>query len=82
MDQGQPEAAEVQNLLGQVRAGDRGAFEQLFAKYRAYQHQFVELRLDPKLRARSVSRPGMAAAVTFSNIANVLIQTKAGKLVG
>jgi RNA polymerase sigma-70 factor (ECF subfamily) len=52
MDQAQPEAAEVQNLLGQVRAGDRVAFEQLFALYRVYLHQFVELRLDPKLRAR------------------------------
>jgi RNA polymerase sigma-70 factor, ECF subfamily len=52
MDQDQPETAEVQNLLGQVRAGDSGAFEQLFARYRTYLHQFVELRLDPKLRAR------------------------------
>jgi len=47
-----PDSAETQSLLHQAQAGDRQAFEQLFASHRAYLRQMVELRLDPKLRAR------------------------------
>jgi RNA polymerase sigma-70 factor (ECF subfamily) len=52
MDQMLPDSAETQRLLGQVRAGDRQAFEQLLARHRPYLRQLVELRLDPKLRPR------------------------------
>jgi len=47
-----PDSAETQSLLHQAQAGDRQAFEQLFASHRTYLRQMVELRLDPKLRAR------------------------------
>jgi RNA polymerase sigma-70 factor (ECF subfamily) len=53
MDQVTPGSAETQRLLQQVRTGDRQAFEQLLAQHRAYLRQFVELRLDPKLRSRA-----------------------------
>jgi RNA polymerase sigma-70 factor (ECF subfamily) len=52
MDQVPPDSAETQQLLQQVRTGDRRAFEQLLAQHRPYLRQFVELRLDPKLRPR------------------------------
>jgi RNA polymerase sigma-70 factor (ECF subfamily) len=39
-------------LLQQIRAGERQAFEQLFARHQAYLYRLVELRLDPKLRSR------------------------------
>jgi RNA polymerase sigma-70 factor (ECF subfamily) len=39
-------------LLEQVQAGDRRAFDRLFARYRAYLMQVVETRLDPRLLAR------------------------------
>jgi len=48
----QPESPETQGLLQQIRAGDRQAFEQLFARHQAYLQRLVELRLDPRLRAR------------------------------
>jgi RNA polymerase sigma-70 factor (ECF subfamily) len=47
-----PDSPETQDLLGRARAGDRGAFEQLFARHRAYLRQVVDLRLPPQLRAR------------------------------
>ena len=53
MDQVTPGSAETQRLLQQVRTGDRQAVEQLLAQHRAYLRQFVELRLDPKLRSRA-----------------------------
>src|SRR5262249_25570692 len=34
------------------RAGDRPAFDRLFARHRSYLHQFVSVCLDPKLLAR------------------------------
>src|SRR5262249_25406394 len=43
---------ETQSLLVRARAGDREAFELLFARQRTYLKQLVELRLDPKLCAR------------------------------
>jgi RNA polymerase sigma-70 factor (ECF subfamily) len=47
-----PDSAETCHLLEQVQAGDRSAFERLFARYRPYLHQVVEARLDPKVFAR------------------------------
>ena len=52
MDDPMPDSAETQRLLEQVRAGDRRAFEQLFTRHRPFLRQVVELRLDPRLRAR------------------------------
>jgi RNA polymerase sigma-70 factor (ECF subfamily) len=52
MHQLQPDSAETQGLLQQIRAGDRQAFEQLFARHQAYLHRLVELRLDSRLRPR------------------------------
>jgi RNA polymerase sigma-70 factor (ECF subfamily) len=52
MDEIPADSAETQNLLAQVRAGDPQAFERLFAQYRQELRQFVELRLDPRMRAR------------------------------
>jgi RNA polymerase sigma-70 factor (ECF subfamily) len=47
-----PDSADTERLLEQAAAGDRDAFERLFARYRSYLRQVVEVRLDPKLRAR------------------------------
>jgi RNA polymerase sigma-70 factor (ECF subfamily) len=52
MDERMPDSVATQSLLEQARAGDRQAFEQLFARYRPYLRRFIELRLDAKLRAR------------------------------
>jgi RNA polymerase sigma-70 factor, ECF subfamily len=52
MDEVTPDSAQSQRLLEQVRAGDRGAFERLFTRFRVDLCQFVELRLEPKLRPR------------------------------
>jgi RNA polymerase sigma-70 factor (ECF subfamily) len=47
-----PDSEHTQRLLGQARAGDRQAFDELFALHRLYLRELVNLRLDPKLRAR------------------------------
>jgi len=52
MDEGTPESAECQRLLQQARTGDSHALECLLGMHRAYLRQLVELRLDPRLRAR------------------------------
>jgi RNA polymerase sigma-70 factor (ECF subfamily) len=46
------DSAETQALLRLVRTGDRAAFDRLFALYRPYLRQVIELRLDRRLRAR------------------------------
>ncbi len=43
---------EIRDLLRRALAGERQVFEELFARYRPYLCQFVELRIDPKLRSR------------------------------
>jgi RNA polymerase sigma-70 factor (ECF subfamily) len=43
---------QTEHLLEQVRSGDHGAVDRLFARHRDYLCQFVQLRLDPKLRPR------------------------------
>lgn len=47
-----PDSTETQDLLRQAGAGDRQAFDRLFARYRSYLRQVIALRLDPKVRAR------------------------------
>ncbi len=49
----QSDSWETQDLLRQVRAGDRRAVDRLFARHQAYLHRLVELRLDPRLRPRA-----------------------------
>jgi hypothetical protein len=51
MHEVQPDSRETEDLLRQVRAGDRQAFEQLFTRHQAYLRRLVELRLDPRLPA-------------------------------
>lgn len=46
------DSAETQRLLEQARAGTTGAVDRLLERHRAYVCRFVELRLDPQLRAR------------------------------
>jgi RNA polymerase sigma-70 factor (ECF subfamily) len=46
------DSAETQRLLDQARAGTPGAVNRLLERHRAYVCRFVELRLDPQLRAR------------------------------
>jgi RNA polymerase sigma-70 factor (ECF subfamily) len=52
MEELMPDSAETQRLLEQVRAGDRLAFDQLFARHRSFLRHLIEVRLDPRLRAR------------------------------
>jgi RNA polymerase sigma-70 factor (ECF subfamily) len=46
------DSAETGRLLELARAGDRGAFDRLFALHRDYLHKVVDLRMDRRLRAR------------------------------
>src|SRR5437588_12853406 len=52
MHEVRPDSARTQDLLRQIRAGERQAFEQLFARHQAYLRRLVELRLDPRLCSR------------------------------
>jgi RNA polymerase sigma-70 factor (ECF subfamily) len=52
MEEVQPDSSQTQRLLEKVQGGDRQAFDQLFVLHRTYLRQIVELRLDPRLRAR------------------------------
>jgi RNA polymerase sigma-70 factor (ECF subfamily) len=52
MDEIAPDSAETQELLRQARAGDRQAFEKLFARYRSELRRLIAMRLDPKIQAR------------------------------
>jgi RNA polymerase sigma-70 factor, ECF subfamily len=47
-----PDTAETCALLERAHSGDREAFDELFARYRDYLRQVVEMRLEPRLRAR------------------------------
>jgi len=46
------DSAEVLDLLNQARAGEKQAFDRLFALCEGQLRRFVDLRLDPKLRPR------------------------------
>jgi RNA polymerase sigma-70 factor (ECF subfamily) len=52
MDDMAPEAAMTEHLLERIRAGDREAFDRLFARHRPYLRKVVALRLPAALRAR------------------------------
>ena len=52
MGDGAADSADTRRLLDEVRGGDRGALDRLLGEYRHYLRTVVELRLDPKLRAR------------------------------
>jgi RNA polymerase sigma-70 factor (ECF subfamily) len=47
-----PDSGETQDLLRRAQAGQSLAFDELFGRFRDYLRQFVQLRIDPKLRAR------------------------------
>jgi RNA polymerase sigma-70 factor (ECF subfamily) len=46
------DSTETRRLLARLRAGDAGAFEELFARQRAYLHQVIDMRLDAQIRRR------------------------------
>ncbi len=48
----QSDSAETLRLLERARAGDPQAFDELFALFRPFLRQVVELRIDPRLRPR------------------------------
>ena len=52
MDRGPAESEETLGIIRRAYDGDRQAFDQLFARHRAYLRQVVELRLDPNVRRR------------------------------
>ena len=52
MDELTPDSAETRDLLDEARAGDRPAFDRLLARHRPELLQFVELRMDPRMRGR------------------------------
>ena len=52
MDEPTPDSTETRNLLQQIQAGDREAFERLFGRHRPELRAFIALRLDPRLRTR------------------------------
>jgi hypothetical protein len=45
MDDVRPDSSETQHLLQQAGAGEKAAFERLFAEHRPQLRQFVERRL-------------------------------------
>jgi RNA polymerase sigma-70 factor (ECF subfamily) len=47
-----PDSDETRRLLEGAQAGDRRAFDALFARHQDYLHRVIALRLDPRLRAR------------------------------
>ena len=52
MDLHRPDPDETGRLLTQVMAGDRQALDRLLALHRGFLRRAVELRLDPRVRAR------------------------------
>jgi len=46
------DSSETRSLLQEAGNGDHRAFDRLFAKHRSHLHQFIERRLEPKLRPR------------------------------
>jgi len=48
----QDDSAETQCLIKQIRSGETGAIDKLFARYRTYLHQVIEMRMDDRLRQR------------------------------
>jgi RNA polymerase sigma-70 factor (ECF subfamily) len=52
MTEVKPDSETTRLLLGRIRAGERAAFEELFARHRSVLRQLVEFRMDSRLRAR------------------------------
>jgi RNA polymerase sigma-70 factor (ECF subfamily) len=52
MEQVKPDSDDTDQLLQQAQAGDGRAFDNLFARHRAYLRQVVAMRLDPRIRPR------------------------------
>lgn len=52
MTEVKPDSETTRILLGRIRAGERAAFEELFARHRPLLRKLVEFRLDARLRAR------------------------------
>src|SRR5258707_9626909 len=52
MAQVKPDSDETLRLLERIQAGEREAFEELFARHRPYLRQLVGLRVDRRLRGR------------------------------
>jgi RNA polymerase sigma-70 factor (ECF subfamily) len=52
MDEPSLDSAETQRLLEQVRAGKPRALDRLLERHRPYVRRVIDLRLDPRLRAR------------------------------
>ncbi len=52
MDEPASDSPEIVALLDRARAGEKSAFDQLFALCEGQLRRFVDLRLDPKLRPR------------------------------
>jgi RNA polymerase sigma-70 factor (ECF subfamily) len=52
MDELTPDSDETRGLLEEARTGDRRAFDRLLARHRPELRQFVELRMDPRMRGR------------------------------
>jgi RNA polymerase sigma-70 factor (ECF subfamily) len=52
MIEGKPDSEATSRLLDRIRAGEREAFEELFARHRPLLRRLFELRLDPRLRGR------------------------------
>jgi RNA polymerase sigma-70 factor (ECF subfamily) len=48
----QADSEETRKLLAEVRAGDSQALGRLLTRHQPYLQRFIELRLDPRLRAR------------------------------
>jgi RNA polymerase sigma-70 factor (ECF subfamily) len=48
----EPDSQDTCRLLERIGRGDRTALERLLSRYRPRLHAFVEVRLDPRLRAR------------------------------
>ena len=52
MTEVKPDSETTRLLLGRIRAGERAAFEELFARHRPVLRKLVEFRLDARLRGR------------------------------
>jgi RNA polymerase sigma-70 factor (ECF subfamily) len=52
MDGVEPDSHETCGLLERIKAGDDRAFDALFARHREALRDFIDLRLDPRIRAR------------------------------
>lgn len=47
-----PDSSATQHLLSEAASGDRGAFDELFARHQRLLKRFIERRFDRRLRAR------------------------------